>query len=143
MKVVRKECRGVYQQIEQKDLVEIEIMNQISNPYLNKLIDYYFQVNKDSKQEELVLLQPLAMCDLQQFLQSKNPYVQCCLLENYPDGGMPEKSTSSGYLILDALGFFKQTKKKLGLELAKKAICLQNKTVVPDTMQMLMFTHQA
>eukprot|EP00347_Sterkiella_histriomuscorum_P007783 403347577 len=80
MKVVRKECRGVYQQIDQKDLVEIEIMNQISNPYLNKLIDYYFQVDKDSQQEELVLLQPLAMCDMQQFLQ-----------KNYPDGGMPEK----------------------------------------------------
>eukprot|EP00347_Sterkiella_histriomuscorum_P009088 403342565 len=91
MKVVRREFRGKHLEIEQKDLVEIEIMSQISNPYINNLIDYYFQVNKDTGQEELVLLQPLAMYDLQQFLQSKKPYDQFSLIENYPKGRMPEK----------------------------------------------------
>eukprot|EP00347_Sterkiella_histriomuscorum_P005217 403357444 len=80
MKVIRREFRGQFEKIDQKDLVEIEIMSQIGNPYINKLIEYYFQEDKSTGQEELVLLQPLAMSDLKQFL-----------INNYPKGRMPEK----------------------------------------------------
>eukprot|EP00347_Sterkiella_histriomuscorum_P006560 403352306 len=67
-------------EITQGDLEEIEIMNQIDNPYLNKLIDYYFQFDQEIQSEQLVLLQPLAMSDLKQFLKA-----------NYAFGRMPEK----------------------------------------------------
>eukprot|EP00347_Sterkiella_histriomuscorum_P005184 403357574 len=80
MKVIRTEKKGEFQEINQYNLTEIEIMSQIDNPYINKLIDYYFQEDQDTQQEELVLLQPLAVCDLNQFLE-----------ENYPEGKMPQK----------------------------------------------------
>eukprot|EP00347_Sterkiella_histriomuscorum_P002419 403368227 len=82
MKVVtfKGEERGSFEKITQQDLVEIEIMSQIHNPFINKLIEYYFQENEDTQDPELVLLQPRAMCDLSQFLT-----------DNYADGGMPEK----------------------------------------------------
>eukprot|EP00347_Sterkiella_histriomuscorum_P005891 403354880 len=79
MKVVRSEG-GQHQKISYKELVEIHIMSLIDSPYINKLIDYYFQEDQSTGQEELVLLQPLAMCDLLQFLK-----------DNYAEGGMPEK----------------------------------------------------
>eukprot|EP00347_Sterkiella_histriomuscorum_P008095 403346391 len=91
MKVIRKECRGQHELIDQKDLVEIEIMSQINNPYINTLIDYYFQEDEKTQQEELILLQPLAMSDLKQFLECNKPFIQSCLIENYPEGRMPEK----------------------------------------------------
>eukprot|EP00347_Sterkiella_histriomuscorum_P009295 403341752 len=72
MKVVRKKDRwGNYEQIDYKDLTEIEIMIQISNPFINGLIEYYFQMDKETQKEELVLWQPLAMCDLKRFLYEK------------------------------------------------------------------------
>eukprot|EP00347_Sterkiella_histriomuscorum_P007743 403347725 len=75
MKVIRKaNNRGEYETISQKDLDEIKIMSKISNPYINSLIDFYFQTNEETKQEELVLFQPLGMCDLKRFLK-----------ENYQD----------------------------------------------------------
>eukprot|EP00347_Sterkiella_histriomuscorum_P011565 403371973 len=80
MKLVGRQERDQNQRIQQADLDEIEIMNQIDNPFINKLIDYYFQQNKETMQEELVLLQPLAMSDLKQFLEN-----------HYQEGGMPEK----------------------------------------------------
>eukprot|EP00347_Sterkiella_histriomuscorum_P019925 403339778 len=64
---------------DQYNLIEIEIMSQIDNPFINKLMYYYFQKDESSNQEELVLLQPLAMSDLNQFLDDK-----------YPKGGMRE-----------------------------------------------------
>eukprot|EP00347_Sterkiella_histriomuscorum_P009312 403341687 len=81
MKIIRRamDNRGQYQEIDQYNLIEIEIMSQIDNPFINKLIDFYFQHDQDSGQEELVLLQPLAMCDLSKFLE-----------ENYPEGRMSE-----------------------------------------------------
>eukprot|EP00347_Sterkiella_histriomuscorum_P008427 403345136 len=79
MKVIKRENRGQIQELDQYNLIEIEIMSQIDNPYINKLIDYYFQVDQKTKQEELVLLSPLAMYDLNKFLEN-----------NYPKGRMPE-----------------------------------------------------
>eukprot|EP00347_Sterkiella_histriomuscorum_P022804 403337096 len=76
MKVIRREFRGQFEKIDQKDLVEIEIMSQIGNPYINKLIEYYFQEDKSTGQEELVLFQPLAMSDLKQFLKRRMPEKQ-------------------------------------------------------------------
>eukprot|EP00347_Sterkiella_histriomuscorum_P008972 403343024 len=69
MKVIRREERGQIQEIDQYNLIEIEIMSQIDNPHINKLIEYYFQVDEKTNQEELVLLQPLAICDLSKFLE--------------------------------------------------------------------------
>eukprot|EP00347_Sterkiella_histriomuscorum_P017184 403350349 len=92
MKVITREDRGKNLQIEPFNLPEIEIMSQLDNPYINKLIEYYFQLNEETKQEELILLQPLAMMDLYQFLQ-----------ENYFEGGMPEKEAIE-YLAQLAIG---------------------------------------
>eukprot|EP00347_Sterkiella_histriomuscorum_P001372 403372287 len=92
MKVITREDRGKNLQIEPFNLPEIEIMSQLDNPYINKLIEYYFQLNEETKQEELILLQPLAMMDLHQFLQ-----------ENYFEGGMPEKEAIE-YLAQLAIG---------------------------------------
>eukprot|EP00347_Sterkiella_histriomuscorum_P008552 403344657 len=75
MKVIRID---EIEQLEQY-LMEIDIMSKINNPYINKLIDYYFQEDIESGQEELVIIQPLAMYDLQQFLD-----------EHYPQGQMAE-----------------------------------------------------
>eukprot|EP00347_Sterkiella_histriomuscorum_P011606 403371810 len=94
MKVItfKREERGTLEKITQQDLVEIEIMSQIHNPFINKLIDYFFQENQDSEDHELVLLQPRAMCDLSQFLTGKKlKLFQNLLVDNYADGGMPEK----------------------------------------------------
>eukprot|EP00347_Sterkiella_histriomuscorum_P004022 403362044 len=75
MKVIRSEEIGELEY----NLIEIDIMSKIDNPYINKLIDYFFDEDKETGQEKLVLLQPLAMCDLQQFLT-----------QFYPEGQMPE-----------------------------------------------------
>eukprot|EP00347_Sterkiella_histriomuscorum_P009562 403340729 len=61
--------RGRNKKISQKEIAEIEIMMNLDNPFLNKLIDYYFQENKDTQEEELVLLQPRAMSDFKRFLE--------------------------------------------------------------------------
>eukprot|EP00347_Sterkiella_histriomuscorum_P016008 403354852 len=71
-KVAMKIIRSYRSQgLDQRDLHEIEIMSQIDNPYVNKLIEYYIQKSGDQC-EELILLQPLAM-------------------QNYDQGGMTEK----------------------------------------------------
>eukprot|EP00347_Sterkiella_histriomuscorum_P018049 403346985 len=112
MKIIRREDGDQIQEADQYNLIEIEIMSQIDNPHINKLIDYYFQ-EVDGK-EELVLLQPLATI----FQKKQNQRFKCAIstnsqkvkhhcnltsLENYPEGQMPEKQVIE-YLAQLAIG---------------------------------------
>eukprot|EP00347_Sterkiella_histriomuscorum_P005756 403355389 len=69
MKVIRRYDK-ISLKVTQADLIELEILKDIENPYVNKIIDYYIQQNEQTQQKELVILQPKAIWNLEQYTQS-------------------------------------------------------------------------
>eukprot|EP00347_Sterkiella_histriomuscorum_P019062 403343106 len=71
MKVVSRNSETDKHVFTKDDMIEIEILKQIKNPYLNGMIDYYFQKTtvQGIETQELVILQPLAKQDLGKFVE--------------------------------------------------------------------------
>eukprot|EP00347_Sterkiella_histriomuscorum_P012628 403367842 len=78
MKVIRRQDKQSLN-VSQQDLNEFEVLMDIENPYVNKIIHFYTQFDQETKKKELVILQPQAIMSLDQFIE-----------KNYKSESMPE-----------------------------------------------------
>eukprot|EP00347_Sterkiella_histriomuscorum_P010353 403376627 len=71
MKIISRNNLSDLKEITLDDLNEIEVLMKVKSPYLNGMIDYYIQSTVDDGRDtqQLIILQPLAKCDLSQFIQ--------------------------------------------------------------------------